>query len=284
METLLTSRLSVLSHPQRMAVFRLLMRRYPDHLPAGEIAEALDTKPSTTSVYLSALTGAGLLDQRRAGTSLLYRINMEAAQAVVSDLFFDCCKGRPDLCPPFVAHIQGASDANGKAQGGAQEQRKYNVLFLCTGNSARSIFAESILRDVAGDRFNAFSAGTKPYSELNPQAVALLTEKGIETDTLRAKHMAEFRREDAPHMDFVFTVCDRAANEECPAWSGQPISAHWGQPDPVKIDAEQALAFQQAYGMLRNRITAFAALPFPSLDRLSLQNRVDAIGADKNAV
>ncbi|MEM9676926.1 MAG: arsenate reductase ArsC, partial [Pseudomonadota bacterium] len=233
------------------------------------------------------LTGAGLLDQRRAGTSLLYRINMEAAQAVVSDLFLDCCKGRPDLCPPFVAHIQSAPDASGKAQGGAQEQRKYNVLFLCTGNSARSIFAESILRDVAGDRFNAFSAGTKPYSELNPKAVALLTEKGIETDTLRAKHMAEFQREDAPQMDFLFTVCDRAANEECPAWSGQPISAHWGQPDPVKIDgepAEQALAFQQAYGMLRNRITAFAALPFPSLDRISLQNRVDAIGADKNAV
>ena len=158
--------------------------------------------------------------------------------------------------------------------------RTYNVLFICTGNSARSIFAETLLRDLAGDRFEACSAGTQPRSELNPQAVALLEAKGHDVSGLRAKHVSEFQGEGAPVLDFVFTVCDRAANEDCPPWPGQPISAHWGQPDPVKAtgtEAERKLAFQQAYGALRNRIALFTALPLDSLDRLSLQARVDEI-------
>jgi arsenate reductase len=156
--------------------------------------------------------------------------------------------------------------------------RKYNVLFICSGNSARSIFAESILRDMAGDRFEAHSAGTRPYSELNPFAVKVLEDKGHDVSLLRAKNVAEFQRPDAPEMDFVFTVCDQAANEECPPWPGQPISAHWGMPDPVKVEgteAEKALAFQQAYGALRNRLLAFTALPIDQLDRISLQKAVD---------
>ena len=163
--------------------------------------------------------------------------------------------------------------------------RTYNVLFICTGNSARSIFAEAILRHEARGRFNAFSAGTRPYSELNPFAVEMLASKGIPVDDLRAKNVSEFQGADAPKMDFVFTVCDRAANEDCPAWEGQPISAHWGLPDPVKTegtDAEMRLAFQQTYGMMRHRILAFAALPFDALDRVSLQTQVDDIGREKD--
>ncbi len=140
---------------------------------------------------------------------------------------------------------------------------KFNVLFICTGNSARSIFAESILHTEGGDRFNAYSAGTKPYSELNPFALEVLRNKGHDTATLRAKNVSEFTTDTAPKFDFVFTVCDGAANEECPAWEGQLISGHWGMPDPVKAegtDAERSLAFQQAYGTLKNRIRAFAAL------------------------
>jgi arsenate reductase len=165
--------------------------------------------------------------------------------------------------------------------------RKYTVLFICTGNSARSIFAESILRRDAGDRFIAHSAGTKPYSELNPFALEVLRAKGHDVDLLRAKNVAQFSGPDAPHLDFVFTVCDQAANEECPAWEGQPVSAHWGMPDPVKAtgtDAQKSLAFQQAYGGLRNRILAFTALPFAQLDRIALQKAVDDIGrADAGA-
>ena len=272
METDLTDKLAVLSHPQRLGVFRLLVRRAPDVLPAGEIAEVMGLKASTASAYLSALTRAGLITQTRRGTSLLYSLNTSGAQSMVSDLFLDCCRGRPELCPPLAGSARPPA------------QRRYNVLFICTGNSVRSIFAEALLRHLGGERFNAFSAGTIPQSRMNPLAVELLAAKGLPTDTLRAKTVAEFQGEDAPAFDFVFTVCDRAANEECPAWQGQPISAHWGLPDPVKAEgteAEKRLAFQQAYALMRHRIAAFTALPVAALDRISLQHEVDEIGREK---
>ncbi len=276
METDLTNRLATLSHPQRMAVFRLLMRRCPDELSAGEIARALNLKASTASVYLAALTQGKLILQRRDGTRLLYGINLAAAREVVSDLFLDCCRGRADLCPP-----QFAEPAESTPPKNAQ---KLNVLFVCTGNSARSIFAETLLRDMAGDRFAAYSAGTAHRSDLNPLAVEMLRLKGHDTSLLRSKNVSEFQADDAPKMDFVFTVCDLAANEDCPVWPGQPVSGHWGMPDPVKAvgtEAEKRLAFQQTYGALHNRISAFAALPFSALDRGSLQRRVDQIGTEK---
>lgn len=158
------------------------------------------------------------------------------------------------------------------------------MLFICTGNSARSIFAEALLRDLGGVRFNAYSAGTRPRSELNPLAVELLAAKGLPTQQLRAKTVVEFRTAEAPRFDFVFTVCDRAANEDCKAWQGQPISAHWGLPDPAGAtgtEAEKRLAFQQVYAMMRHRIMAFTALPMDALDRISLQHEVDRIGREK---
>ena len=264
--------LAALGHPHRLDLFRLLMRRYPDRVPAGELAASLGIKASTMSTYLAALQRVGLVTQERAGTSLLYSIDMANVRQVFGYLFADCCRGRPDLCLPF--------DTGPVPMPVPTKDRKYNVLFICTGNSARSIFAETLLRDLAGDRFEACSAGTQPRSELNPQAVALLEAKGHDVSGLRAKHVSEFQGEGAPVLDFVFTVCDRAANEDCPPWPGQPISAHWGQPDPVKAtgtEAERKLAFQQAYGALRNRIALFTALPLDSLDRLSLQARVDEI-------
>lgn len=267
--------LAALAHPQRLALFRLLMRRYPDAVPAGELSEALDVRQNTLSAYLSSLRHAGLIEQTRVGRSLLYRVDMTSTSGLMAFLTGDCCRGRPDIClPPATQTAKGAIP---------MPDRKLNVLFICTGNSARSIFGESLLRHLAGDRFTAHSAGTKPYSELNPFAVELLKSKGHDTAPLRAKTVAEFQGPDAPLMDFVFTVCDRAANEECPPWPGQPISAHWGMPDPVKAtgtEAEQRLAFQQAYAGLKNRITAFTALPFDSLDRASLQNRLDDLARD----
>ncbi|WP_043774259.1 helix-turn-helix domain-containing protein [Roseivivax isoporae] len=273
MEEMIPSRLSVLGHPQRLAVFRLLMRRYPDRVRAGELAEALDLKASTLSAYLSALQQVGLVSQERVGTSLLYSIAMTEVRRTFDHLLLDCCRGRPELCLPL-----SLVSATGQTP---MTDRKYKVLFICTGNSARSIFAESILRKEAGDRFEAYSAGTRPRSELNPFALEVLEQKGHDISVLRAKNIAEFQGEGAPKFDFVFTVCNRAANEECPAWSGQPVSAHWGMPDPVKTegtDAQKSLAFHQAYGALHNRITVFTGLPIASLDRISLQKAVDDIG------
>ncbi len=265
----ITDQLAILGHPQRITVFRMLMRRFPDSVPAGELATELDIKPSTMSNYLNALQRSGLVTQQRSGTSLLYCVDMKNVQGMLDFLIIDCCRGRPDLCMPST---------KGK---GEMTDRKFNVLFLCVGNSARSIFAESLLRQLGGDRFTVYSAGTQPASELNPFAVQVLHDKGHDTSVLRSKHMSEFATAEAPQMDFVFTVCNRAANEECPAWEGQPISGHWGMEDPVKAtgtDAEKSLAFQTAYGALKHRIEAFTSLPVESLDRIALQSAVDEIG------
>ena len=272
---MLTKRLATLSHPQRMRVFRLLMRRYPDELPAGEIASVLGLKASTASVYLAALTGDALISQRRDGTKLLYAVNLASARDVVAGLFMDCCNGRPDLCPPSFDDILGTPSF--------RQGPPYNVLFVCTGNSARSVCAESILRDLEGETFTAYSAGTEPRSEVHPLAVEMLRAKGHDITQLRSKNVGEFQAADAPRMDFVFTVCDRAANEECPAWPGQPISAHWGLPDPASTegsDAQRRLAFQQTYDAMHNRISAFATLSVEQLDRRALQQNVDSIGKD----
>lgn len=159
----------------------------------------------------------------------------------------------------------------------------FNVLFLCTGNSARSIIAEAILNRVGQGRFRAYSAGSQPKGEVHPFAIELL--KGVNHDTsfARSKSWEEFAGDDAPVMDFVFTVCDNAANEACPVWPGQPMTAHWGVPDPAAAegtDAEKHLAFAETYRMLNNRISIFTSLPLASLDRLTLQGRLRDIGRD----
>ena len=159
--------------------------------------------------------------------------------------------------------------------------RPYNVLFLCTGNSARSIFGEAILNRVGAERFNAYSAGSQPRGEVHPNARELLEKLDYPAAQFRSKSWNEFAGAGAPKLDFVFTVCDDAANEVCPVWPGQPMSAHWSIPDPVGIDgteAEKRLAFAEAYRMLNNRISAFTSLPIASLDRLSLQAKLNAIG------
>jgi len=164
-----------------------------------------------------------------------------------------------------------------------------NVLFLCTHNSARSIMAEAIMNRVGAGRFNAYSAGSAPSGAVNPNAIKLLKQLHYKTDQVRSKSWEEFaatNNPDAPELDFVFTVCDNAAGEVCPVWPGQPMSAHWGIPDPAAAtgsEAEIALAFADAYRQLNNRIALFCALPITSLDRLSLQQRLEDIGKSRAA-
>lgn len=159
----------------------------------------------------------------------------------------------------------------------------FNVLFLCTGNSARSIIAEAILNRMGAGRFRAFSAGSHPKGEVHPLALRLLNSVNHDTSSARSKSWEEFATPDAPRMDFVFTVCDSAAEEACPIWPGQPMTAHWGVPDPAAVggtDAEKHFAFADTYRMLTNRISIFTSLPLASLDRLALKRRLDEIGRE----
>ena len=160
-------------------------------------------------------------------------------------------------------------------------ERVYNVMFLCTGNSARSIMAESILRQVGAARFRAYSAGSQPAGRVNPFAIELLERNRMPTDGLRSKNWDEFAQSGAPELDFVFTVCDNAAGEICPVWPGQPMTAHWGIPDPAAVegsDDARRKAFAEASRTLLNRIRVFASLPLDKLDRLSLQRKLDELG------
>ncbi|MDR9433161.1 MAG: arsenate reductase ArsC [Spiribacter sp.] len=157
----------------------------------------------------------------------------------------------------------------------------YNVLFLCTGNSARSILAEAIMNNMSGDKFTGYSAGSFPAGQVNPMALQLLEQMKLPTAGLYSKNWEEFSGEDAPKMDFVFTVCDRAAAEPCPIWPGQPMTAHWGLPDPAAVegsDEEKLRAFRETFIALRSRLGLFTNLPFSSLDRLKLQHEIDTIG------
>lgn len=270
---------SALGHGGRLAVFRLLMRHAPHGVRAGDIASALNMRPNTLSTNLSLLEDAGLIRSCRDGRAILYCVNLPNAGALAAYFVDDIGRSRPDL----LSHISDHASIDRKESTAMPNiiDTDFDVLFICSGNSARSIFAEALLRDIGKGKFQAFSAGTKPNTDLNPFALEVLKRNGHDVSTMRSKHISEFQAPGMPLMDFVFTVCDTAANEECPPWPGQPITGHWGLPDPVKVsgtDAEKGLAFAQTYADLRRRITAFAALPFDTLSKIAVQASVDDLG------
>jgi len=161
------------------------------------------------------------------------------------------------------------------------DHKTYNVLFLCTGNSARSIIAEALINRYGRGTFQGFSAGSFPKGEVHPLAIEILKRHNYPVDRLRSKSWNEYAGADAPEMDFVFTVCDNAAAETCPVWLGQPMTAHWGAPDPAAVEGseiERMQAFREAFLILENRIKIFVSLPLHSLDKLKLQERIDQIG------
>lgn len=168
----------------------------------------------------------------------------------------------------------------------SEQKRPFKVLFLCTGNSARSIMAEAILNREGGGKFRAFSAGSQPKGEIHPYTLDLLRNSRFDVKGCRSKSWNEFTGPNAPKLDFVFTVCDNAAGEACPFWPGQPMTAHWGIPDPAAVQGSEVdvrLAFAQAFRFLFNRISIFVSLPLAKLDKISLQNKLDQIGKTKDA-
>lgn len=276
--TLDAEALTALGHPGRLAVFRLLARRAPHGVRPSEIAGALDLKANTLSAYVTTLTRAGLLLTWREGRSVYYGVNVDRIGALVDFLVNDCCRGRPELCAPLAARSLerlARHDAAG---------RPLEVLFVCTGNSARSIFAEAILNAEGRGRFRAHSAGTNPAKRVRPEATKVLKARGHETKGLAPKSLAAFEGPGAPRMDAVITVCDRAANEDCPPLPGLPVTAHWGVPDPAATGAkDRDEAFEAAYEALAERIRRFLASATGELDLAGLQRRLDAAGAARPA-
>jgi len=271
----LVGALAALAQEHRLAAFRLLAARGPAGLPAGAIAAKLALAPSALSFHLAHLERAGLVQSWRAGRQIFYAADQAATQAFLRFLVGDCCGGDPTRCADLAASLQDPKEDT------MTGPRIFNVLFLCTGNSARSIIAESILRRLGAGKFVAYSAGSQPRGQVNPLAIEVLKAFNFPTDGMRSKSWEEFATADAPNLDFVFTVCDDAAGEACPVWPGQPMTAHWGIPDPAAVegsDVDKKRAFTLAYKAMNQRIGIFVNLPIASLDQVSLQSRVREIG------
>lgn len=264
--------LGALAQETRLQLFRLLVVAGPQGLTPTLMAARLQVSPTALSFHLKELAHAGLVNTERVGRHMIYRAAFGAMEEVLHFLTAECCQGQPciNLPPPLpqssVIMIQPT--------------RPYHVLFLCVGNSARSIMAEAILNHLGRGQFKAYSAGSSPAGAVNPRTLALLARNHYGVDGLRSKSWDEFAAPGAPVMDFVLTVCDKAAGEVCPVWPGQPISAHWGVADPVEAqgtEAEIDRAYTVAFMALSTRISLLVNLPLARLDQIALQSELNAI-------
>jgi protein-tyrosine-phosphatase/DNA-binding transcriptional ArsR family regulator len=266
--------LGALAQESRLDILRLLVRYGPEGVPAGAIGERLKLPSPTLSFHLNQLRYAGLITSRRQSRLIIYSVKVAAINDLVEYLTENCCVGQP----------RGSS--NSRSVAAAPPERDVNVLFLCTRNSARSIMAECAMNRWGRGRFHAFSAGSHPIRAVHPNTLQLLKELGYETQELRSKSWGEFGRPDSPPLDFVFTLCDRAAAEVCPTWPGQPITAHWGAEDPVAFvgaNAARRRTFLGIYTELEQRIRIFTSLPIETLERFALERWVREIGKLKLA-
>jgi arsenate reductase len=279
--------LAALAQEHRLQIFRLLIRQAPYGLPAGQIGACLGISASTLSSHVAQLERAGLLRSWREHQRIFYAADPEAFRGLLGFLTEECCAGHPELCgygpqdEALRVEVMSPDRTRAAQQALRQKATVFNVLFLCTGNSARSILAEGLLNRLGGEKFRAYSAGSHPKDVIHPYALELLQQYAYPTDQLRSKSWDEFTGPQAPPLDFVFTLCDAAAEETCPVWPGQPTMAHWGLPDPAAVEGTEEAkrhAFVETMRMLQQRIDIFVHLPMAKLDQLSLQQRVDAIG------
>jgi len=285
--------LTALAQASRLQIFRQLVVMGPLGMTPGRLAEVLALSPTALSFHLKELTAAGLITQERDGRYLIYRAAFATMNALVAYLSLNCCDAPACDQPPVPG--QGASPAKpvllsdvsnpATPRSLAMPNHVMNVLFICTHNSARSIMAEALLNQLGAGRFRAFSAGSTPAGQVNPKAIELLQRHHFRVGELRSKDWAEFAKPGAPEMDFVLTVCDKAAGEVCPVWPGQPMSAHWGIPDPSAATGSAEHidhAFTDAFLVLQRRISLFLNLPFEKLARLSLLKELQDIGTSRH--
>ena len=244
-------------------------------MAAGDVAAHLRVAPSTLSFHLAALEQYGLIRSTRQGRHIIYAIRFAGLRELLSFLTETCCAGRPELCGDLARLLPDDIEEE------TIMEPAFNVLFICTRNSARSILAEAILQKVGKGRFNAYSAGSDPAAEPMPEVLDRLTALGHDVSQLHSKSWKEFTRPDAPRMDFVLTLCDTGEGEACPDLGERSITATWPFPDPAKFtgsEVERLALLNQLYGMIRRRLEAFISLPFGTLERMALKARLDELG------
>jgi protein-tyrosine-phosphatase/DNA-binding transcriptional ArsR family regulator len=269
---------AALSQETRLEAYRLLLRYQPFGLAAGDISRLLAVPHNTLSTHMSLLQSAGLVRSRREGRSIIFAAN--PVRLAAAEAFLDQGRAAQSRQASLAAQGQGTTYPRKRSEEDLNKKR-YNVLVLCTGNTARSIMAEAILNREGQGLFNAYSAGSNPKSKPHPIGLELLGSLGYDSGGLRSKSWTEFARPNAPRMDFIITVCDKAAGEACPHWPGHPLVTHWGIPDPAVVSGsieDKRAAFQESYRQLMNRLTAFINLPFDDLSLADLKVRLAEIG------
>jgi ArsR family transcriptional regulator, arsenate/arsenite/antimonite-responsive transcriptional repressor / arsenate reductase (thioredoxin) len=265
---------AALSQETRLELIRLLLARGASGISAGDLATELELPPSTTSFHLGALERAGLTQSTRQGRHVIHAARIAGLRRLLGFLTETCCGGRPELCgdlarllPPDPEEDKGMTAA-------------FNVLFLCTHNSARSIMAEALLQQIGRGRFHAYSAGSEPVAEPLPEVIEKLRSFGHDVSALRSKSWNEFLGASAPHLDFVITLCDTPQGQVCPDFGNLAVTGAWPLPDPAKFmgsPVERTAMLNELYAGLQRRIEIFTSLPFASLDRAAIKLRLDKI-------
>jgi ArsR family transcriptional regulator, arsenate/arsenite/antimonite-responsive transcriptional repressor / arsenate reductase (thioredoxin) len=263
-------RLAALGQTTRLAVIRSLLKVHPDGINAGEIARLCDVAHNTLSAHLNVLTNAGLVTAERRGREMNYCVELKRLRSVVKSLAKDC----GDV-------LLASTDESDDTLTERFMTPAFNVLFLCTHNSARSIMAEALLEKLGRGNFRAYSAGADPAREPLHEVIERLKAMGHDTSQLRCKSWNEFKGPDAPRMDFIIALCDVPHGQFCPDLAGQYVTAAWPLPDPAAFKGsatERTTLLNELYAMIRRRIEIFTSLPFRSLDRMALKARLDEIG------
>ena len=266
--------LAALAQETRLELRRLLCARGPNGLSAGKIAACLGVPASTLSFHLSAMAREGLLAATRHGRSIVYAVRLIGMRDLLGFLTETCCAGHPGPFGDITSLLPAINEVPSMTP-------SFNVLFLCTANSARSIMAEAILNTVGAGRFHAWSAGSDPAAAPQPKVVEKLAALGHETSHLRSKSWNAFMQPDAPRMDFVIALCDILHGQTCPDFGARAVTGSWPLPDPLKFTGsavEQAVLLNELYAALDRRIRLFIGLPFASLDRMAMGKRLDEIG------
>lgn len=267
-----------LAQPTRLQALRLLLAAHPESIAAGEIARRCEVPHNTMSNHLSILARAGLIAAEKDGRTVNYRADILGFRGLIDFLARDCCNGKPELCG-VLPDVRGAPTE--KKNEPDVVVPAFNVLFLCTRNSARSIMAEALLAKIGKGRFNAYSAGSDPADAPMQQVLDRLDHLGHDIAHLRCKSWDEFTGPEAPRMDFVIALCDTPQGQFCPDLGKKFVTGAWPLPDPAQFtgsDSERTTLLNELYAMIRRRIEIFVSLPFTALDRLALKARLDEIG------